>query len=101
MTAFDTDPGIRRLFCFTHPDDELGIAVWVRRLTAAGAGVHLSWTHRTDAREREAREAAKVLGVKSHTEAVWVALREVVALKEFKALMRRNAGKHKFAGLDE
>ncbi|MBZ5567449.1 MAG: type II toxin-antitoxin system VapB family antitoxin [Acidobacteriia bacterium] len=48
-----------------------------------------------------ADEAAKVLGVKSHTEAVWVALREVVALKEFKALMRRNAGKHKFAGLDE
>ena len=48
-----------------------------------------------------ADEAAKVLGVKSRTEAVHVALREVVALKKFRGLMRRNAGKHKFAGLDE
>jgi hypothetical protein len=28
-------------------------------------------------------------------------LREVSALKKFKDLMRRNAGKHKFEGLDE
>ena len=48
-----------------------------------------------------ADEAAKVLGVKSRTEAVHVALREVVALKKFKDLMRRNAGKHTFEGLDE
>ena len=48
-----------------------------------------------------ADEAAKVLGVKSRTEAVHVALREVVALKKFKDLMRRTAGKHKFEGLDE
>jgi Arc/MetJ family transcription regulator len=48
-----------------------------------------------------ADEAAKVLGVKSRTEAVHVALREVVALKKFKDLMRRNAGKHKFEALDE
>jgi len=48
-----------------------------------------------------ADEAVKVLGVKSRTEAVHVALREVVALRKFKDLMRRNAGKHKFAGSDE
>ena len=63
MTAFDPDPGICRLFCFTHPDDELAICAWLKRLVAQGADVHLSWTHRTDAREREAREMARAVGV--------------------------------------
>lgn len=48
-----------------------------------------------------ADEAAKVLGVKSRTEAVHVALREIVALKRFKALMKKNEGKLSFANLDE
>lgn len=48
-----------------------------------------------------ADEAVRVLGVKSRTEAVHVALREIVALKKFKDLMRKHAGKHKFEGLDE
>ncbi len=45
-----------------------------------------------------ADEAAKVLGVKSRTEAVHVALREIVALKRFKDLMKKNAGKLSFTG---
>jgi Arc/MetJ family transcription regulator len=48
-----------------------------------------------------ADEAARVLGVKSRTEAVHVALREVVALKRFKDLMRKHAGKLSFAGHGE
>lgn len=48
-----------------------------------------------------ADEAVRVLGVKSRTEAVHVALREIVALKRFKDLMNKNAGKLKFAALDE
>lgn len=48
-----------------------------------------------------ADEAAKALGVKTRTEAVHLALREVVAAKKFKDLMRKNAGKHQFAALDE
>jgi Arc/MetJ family transcription regulator len=48
-----------------------------------------------------ADEAVKVLGVKSRTEAVHVALREIVALKRFKDLMRRHAGKLSFAGHGE
>lgn len=48
-----------------------------------------------------ADEAVKVLGAKSRTEAVHVALREIVAMKNFKALMKKNAGKLEFAGLDE
>jgi Arc/MetJ family transcription regulator len=48
-----------------------------------------------------ADEAAKVLGVKSRTEAIHLALEEVVALKRFKELMTKNAGKLKFAGSDE
>jgi Arc/MetJ family transcription regulator len=48
-----------------------------------------------------ADEAVKVLGVKSRTEAVHVALREIIALKRFKNLMRKNAGKLSFAGHGE
>jgi len=45
-----------------------------------------------------ADEAVKLLGVKSRTEAVHLALREVVALKRFKELMRKHAGKLTFSG---
>jgi Arc/MetJ family transcription regulator len=44
-----------------------------------------------------ADEAARVLGVKSQTEAVHMARREIVALKRFKALTKKNAGKLAFA----
>jgi len=44
-----------------------------------------------------ADEAAKILGVKSRTEAVHTALKEIVALKRFKNLMRKNAGKLSFS----
>lgn len=50
---------------------------------------------------RLADEAARVLGVKNRTEAIHVALREVVALKRFKKLMKKNAGKLKFAAFLE
>lgn len=48
-----------------------------------------------------ADEAVRVLGVKSRTEAVHVALREIVALKRFKNLMKKNAGKLSFDGYRE
>lgn len=48
-----------------------------------------------------ADEAKKVLGVKSRTEAVHVALREIVALRRFKQLMKKNAGRLRFAAYDE
>jgi len=48
-----------------------------------------------------ADEAAKILGVKSRTEAVHVALREIVALKRFKDLMKKHAGKLSFAAHGE
>jgi Arc/MetJ family transcription regulator len=48
-----------------------------------------------------ADEAVKALGVKSRTEAVHVALREIVALKKFKNLMAKHAGKLTFEALGE
>ncbi|MGA7462313.1 MAG: type II toxin-antitoxin system VapB family antitoxin [Candidatus Korobacteraceae bacterium] len=48
-----------------------------------------------------ADEAAEALGVKTRTEAIHAALREVLARKNFQKLMTRNAGKLTFAGLDE
>jgi Arc/MetJ family transcription regulator len=43
-----------------------------------------------------ADKAVRALGVKSRTEAVHVALREIVKLKDFKKLMKDNGGKLKF-----
>lgn len=43
-----------------------------------------------------ADDAVKTLGVRSRSEAVHVALREVVALKRFKDLMAKHGGKMKF-----
>jgi Arc/MetJ family transcription regulator len=48
-----------------------------------------------------ADEAVRALGVKSRTEAVHVALREVVRLKGFKKLMKENEGKLTFANYDK
>jgi Arc/MetJ family transcription regulator len=48
-----------------------------------------------------ADEAVKVLGVKTRTEAVHLALREIVALKKFKNLMAKYRGKLSFEGVDE
>ncbi len=48
-----------------------------------------------------ADEAVRALGVKSRTEAVHVALREIVRLKDFKKLMKDYGGKGSFAGSDE
>ena len=63
LRAFDPDPKIRWLFCLTHPDDELSIAVWIRRCVLNGCEVHLSWTHATETRKKEARAVAHMLGV--------------------------------------
>ncbi len=45
--------------------------------------------------------AKRALGAKSRTEAVHMALREVVKLKDFKDLMKKYGGKGSFAGSDE
>lgn len=47
----------------THPDDELSICCWIKRLTDAGVEVWLSWTHSTPEREEEALEGARRLGI--------------------------------------
>jgi Arc/MetJ family transcription regulator len=46
-------------------------------------------------------EATRILGAKSRTEAVHIVLREIVALRRFKKLMKKDAGKLKFAGHDQ
>lgn len=47
----------------THPDDEIAICAWIKRLTSAGAEVFLAWTHSVPVREQEARAVAAILGV--------------------------------------
>ncbi len=46
-------------------------------------------------------EAAIILRAKSRTDAVHMALREIVALRRFKKLMKKHAGKLKFQGHGE
>ncbi|MGA2048294.1 MAG: type II toxin-antitoxin system VapB family antitoxin [Terracidiphilus sp.] len=48
-----------------------------------------------------ADEAVRALGVDSRTEAVHVALREIVGNKRFKDVIKKHEGKLKFAGSDE
>ena len=48
-----------------------------------------------------ADEAVRVLGVKSRTEAVHVALKEIIGLKRFKGLMKKYGGKLKFENYDK
>jgi LmbE family N-acetylglucosaminyl deacetylase len=49
----------------THPDDEISICVWIRRLVQNGNLVFISWTHSNDVREREGRAVAHLLGIPS------------------------------------
>lgn len=64
MNCFDRDPHLRWLFCPTHPDDELAICCWMKRLTDQGNDVFISWTHATEERMQEAQQAAQRLGVR-------------------------------------
>jgi Arc/MetJ family transcription regulator len=50
---------------------------------------------------RLADEAVRVLGVKSRTEAVHLALREIIGLKRFNRLMEEHGGKGSFKGSDD
>ncbi|MEJ5171709.1 MAG: PIG-L family deacetylase [Fimbriimonadales bacterium] len=63
MRAFDPDPSIRWLFVFTHPDDELGMCAWIRRLVRAAAYVQVCWVHDTPVRRAEALANARELGL--------------------------------------
>ncbi len=63
MTLFDPDPELRWLFCFTHPDDEISICAWIKRLTSSGANVWAGWSVSNPVRESEARQVMKMLDV--------------------------------------
>jgi LmbE family N-acetylglucosaminyl deacetylase len=63
VTVFDPDPSLRWLFCMTHPDDEISICAWIKRLTDAGVEVFINWTHSNEVREREGRIVAATLGI--------------------------------------
>jgi len=48
-----------------------------------------------------ADEAVRALGVDSRTEAIHIALREIVGNKRFKDVIKKYAGKLRFVGSDE
>lgn len=63
MRAFDSDPHHRWLFCFAHPDDEIAMAAWIRRLAMAGVEIWAGWSVSNSTREAEARAVMRLLGV--------------------------------------
>ncbi len=48
-----------------------------------------------------ADEAIKIFNAKNRSEVIHLALREIIALKKFKNLMKRNKGKLQFTGYDK
>ena len=97
MKPFDADGCVRWLFCFTHPDDEIAVCAWIKRLVNAGAEVFISWTHDTPVREAEARAVAELLGVPAdrlffhHAKDGHVCEQVRDLLPAFKEMMRRVA----------
>lgn len=65
VIAFDDNPNLRWLFCFPHPDDELAIAIWMRRLSQAGAHMTLVWVHSNPVRKAETLNALAILGIEA------------------------------------
>lgn len=63
MILFDESPSIKWLFCPTHPDDELAVCAFIRRLRLKGGSVHINWTHATPVRKAEAVRSASLMGV--------------------------------------
>lgn len=62
MNLFDLSRR-RWLFCMTHPDDEISICAWMKRLVDSGNEVFVSWTHSNTIRETEGRKVAELLGI--------------------------------------
>lgn len=63
MNAFEVTSDERVLFVLTHPDDELAIIAFLRRLAGAGVPVHVCWIHSNFVREQESRAVMDSVGV--------------------------------------
>ncbi len=63
MKAFEVGADERVLFAFTHPDDELALTAFIGRLLKQGVPVRVLWTHSTNVRANESRNAMRALGV--------------------------------------
>lgn len=63
--AFEADPSLRWLFVFAHPDDELAICGWMKRLAQSGAAISSCWMHSTEVRRAESLRVAELIGLKA------------------------------------
>ncbi|MBA3725738.1 MAG: PIG-L family deacetylase [Armatimonadetes bacterium] len=63
MALFELPPNPQRwLFAFTHPDDEISIGAWMRRLVQAGADVWAGWSVTDPVRAAEGTSVIEKLG---------------------------------------
>lgn len=90
------EPGDRIKF-FMHPDGSVVILPKIPISSLKG----MVRSRRRKVSLDDIEEAATILGVKSRTKAIHVALREIVALQRFKNLMKKHAGELSFDAYDE
>ena len=63
MKAFEVGKDERILFVFTHPDDELALASFIKRNNDGGVPVRIIWTHSTPVRKAESVAAMHSIGL--------------------------------------
>ncbi len=63
MIGFDLSPKTTWLFCMTHPDDEIFIITWIKRLIENGNKVYISWTHSNSIRKLESIQVGQLLKI--------------------------------------
>ena len=63
MNPFEINPNDRWLFAFTHPDDEISILSFMKRLASENVSIFAGWSVSNETREQEARIVMKKIGV--------------------------------------
>ena len=63
MSAFEVGAGERVLFALCHPDDEMAVIAFMRRLRATGIPVRVTWSHSTPIRQEESTAVMERIGI--------------------------------------
>lgn len=71
INPFEIVAGHRWLFLLAHPDDEMAVLAWMRRLDQAGVSIRCVWLHSTPIREAESRMVMRDAGIADDAMIFW------------------------------
>lgn len=71
INPFEIVAGHRWLFLLAHPDDEMAVLAWIRRLDQAGGSIRCVWLHSTPVREAESRTVLREAGLSDDALEFW------------------------------